>query len=76
MYVECSTLDCLRIIEARILIESTDLPIEEISSRLGFSNLEEFERKFQWLERVKPHMMRKGNGRSRKGNGGKRPGDY
>jgi transcriptional regulator GlxA family with amidase domain len=76
MYVECSTLDCLRIIEARILIESTDLPIEEIWRRLGFSNLEEFERKFQWLERAKPHMMRKGNGRSRKGNGGKRPGAY
>lgn len=72
MFTECSTLDCLRILEARILIESTEIPIEEISSRLGFSSLEEFESKFLWLERTKPQALRKANGRMRKESGKKR----
>jgi AraC-like DNA-binding protein len=61
MFVECSTMDCLKIMEARKLIESTDIPIPEISNRLGFSSLDEFMRKFLWFERVKPEALRRGN---------------
>jgi len=61
-----SALDCIRVIEARSLLESTDLPIDSIATRLGFISVQEFERLFLRLIRVKPGTLRNNKGKKRK----------
>lgn len=57
-----STLDCIKVIQAQSLLESTDIPIESIATRLGFMSVVEFERLFLRITRIKPGSLRNGNG--------------
>ena len=57
-----STLDCIKVIQAQSLLESTDIPIESIATRLGFMSVAEFEKLFLRITRVKPCSLRNGNG--------------
>ncbi|MFQ6103669.1 MAG: helix-turn-helix domain-containing protein [Candidatus Glassbacteria bacterium] len=63
---DVSTLDYLKIMEARRLIVQTDLSIESIAKKLGFSTMEEFERKFRRLERKRPRTVRNDNNNSKR----------
>ena len=55
---DISILDCLKILEARRLIEASDLPLDSIARKLGFSDLDEFQSKFFRIEGQKPLAIR------------------
>lgn len=48
-----------RLSHAKLLIESTQLPIQEISQMVGFSNRTFFYKKFEELYKIKPSELRK-----------------
>lgn len=58
MYDDISTLDYIKMISARSLLESTNLPVEAIARRLGYDSTDEFERKFLFVERKKASSFR------------------
>ncbi|MCA0754190.1 AraC family transcriptional regulator [Paenibacillus sp. N4] len=49
----------LRITKARLLLEQTDLPVHEISERIGFQNVNNFIRKFKLLTQSTPLKYRR-----------------
>jgi transcriptional regulator GlxA family with amidase domain len=55
-----SKLDCIKVIEARNLLESTSLPVESIAEMLGFRSPEHLERVFTQLNRITPEALRDG----------------
>ncbi len=59
MYDDNSTLDYIKMISARSLLEKTDLSIDVIARRLGYDSTEEFEKKFLSIERRKPSSVRR-----------------
>jgi len=53
-------LNQLRIVEAKRLLLSTNLPISEIAYKTGYSNISHFNRVFKSIENCTPNEIRKG----------------